>query len=46
MQFWGNVLFKRYIYFFQNAIDVSGEVHTLVPSDTYLPINHVAHGDS
>ena len=26
--------------------DVLGEVHTLVPSDTYLAVDHVAHGYS
>lgn len=30
----------------QHASGTSREVHTLVPSDTYLAVNHVAHGYS
>ena len=27
-----------------NVSDASGEVHTMVPSDTHLAVDHVAHG--
>ena len=30
----------------QNVSDTSGEVHTLVLSDTYLAVDHMAHGYS
>ena len=29
-----------------NASDAAGEVHISIPSDTYLPVNHMAHGYS
>ena len=29
-----------------NVSDASGEVHTMVPSDTHLAVDHVAHGYS
>ena len=30
----------------QNVSDASGEVHTVVPSDTHLAVDHMAHGYS
>ena len=30
----------------QNVSDTSGKVHTLSPSDTYLAVDHMAHGYS
>ena len=30
----------------QNVPDVSGEVHTMVPSDTHLAVDHMTHGYS
>ena len=30
----------------QNIPDASGEVHTVVPHDTYLAVDHMAHGYS
>ena len=30
----------------QNTSDASGEVHTSIPSDTHLVVDHMAHGYS
>ena len=30
----------------QNVLDASGEVHIVLPSDTHLAVDHMAHGYS
>ena len=40
------IKFLLYRELSQKASDTSGKVHTWVPDDTYLAVNHMAHGYS